>query len=292
MKRAAFVLATTLAGPAWLAAQTPVDQKQAASPDGTVHVEIPAGSVKVTGWAQAEVQVRGTVGHGGELEFDVTGKRTRIEVGAEHGNPMGVKSDLEVFVPAGSSVAVEGFNATITVAGVTGSVKAETVNGSITQSGAAKGVEAQSVNGAIEVTKATGRVQAEAVNGAVTVRDASGEVEASTVNGKVLVTGGSFERASLESVAGSVRFESGLAPRATLKAEAVSGSIEIALPAGFGAEFSISTFSGEITNELGPAAGKASEWTPAKELRFTTGSGGARVEVETLSGAVRILKRP
>ena len=48
---------------------------------------------------------------------------------------MGVKSDLEVYVPAGSSVDIEGFQATISVRGVTGSVKAETVNGSITQAG-------------------------------------------------------------------------------------------------------------------------------------------------------------
>jgi DUF4097 and DUF4098 domain-containing protein YvlB len=171
-------------------------------------------------------------------------------------------------------------------------VSAETVNGSITQSGSAKGVELQSVNGAIEVTKASGRIQAEAVNGTVTVRDASGELEASTVNGKLLVTGGSFERAALESVAGGVRFEAGLSARATLSVESVSGAVELFLPAAIGAEFSVSTFSGEITNELGPAAEKSSRWTPEKKLSFTTGSGGARVTVETLSGAVSIRKRP
>ena len=251
-----------------------------------------SGSVKVTGWDRAEVQVKGTVGSGGELSFDGSEKQTTIEVEAEHGNPMGIKSDLEVFVPAGSSVSIEGFQATISVAGVTGSVSAETVNGSITQTGAAKGVELQSVNGTIDVTKASGRLKAEAVNGAVTIRDASGELEASTVNGQLLVTGGSFDRAALESVSGGVRFEAGLSARATLSVESVSGSVDLFLPAGLGAEFTVSTFSGAITNELGPAAEKSSKWTPEKELSFTTGSGGARITVETLSGAVSIRKRP
>ena len=210
MKRAALVLAAVLAGPAWARAQTPVDQKRPAAADGKVTIENMAGSVKVTGWDRAEVQVKGTVGSGGELSFDGSEKQTTIEVEAEHGNPMGIKSDLEVFVPSGSSVSIEGFAASISVAGVTGSVSAETVNGSITQTGAAKGVELQSVNGAIDVTKASGRLKAEAVNGTVTVRDASGELEASTVNGKLLVTGGSFDRAALESVSGGVRFEAGL----------------------------------------------------------------------------------
>ena len=292
MKRAALVLVTALAAPAWLAAQTPVDQTRPAAPDGAVNIENMSGTVKVTGWDRAEVQVKGTVGHGAELAFDGTEKRTRIEVEAEHGNPMGIKSDLDIYVPAGSSVSVEGFQATITVAGVTGSVKAETVNGSISQTGAAKGIDLQSVNGTIDSTKAGGRVHAEAVNGTVTVRDASGEIEASTVNGKLLVTGGSFDQARLETVSGTVRFESALSARATLSVESVSGSVDLFLPAAFGAEFSISTFSGEITNELGPAAEKANRWTPQKELSFTVGSGGARVTAETLSGAINIRKRP
>ena len=291
MKHAALVLATVLAAPAWLTAQTTVDQKRAAAPDGTVSIENMAGSVKVTGWDKAEVHVKGSVGHGGQLGFASGAKGTHIEIESDR-NPMGVKSDLEVFVPAGSSVEIEGFQATISVTGVTGSVTAETVNGSISQAGAAKHVELQSVNGEVEVAKAAGRIQAEAVNGTVTIRDASGELEASTVHGKLHVVGGSYERAHLESVAGPVRFEAGLSARATLRVETVSGPVELLLPTGFSAEFSVSSLSGRITNELGPAAEKPGKWTPQTELNFTSGSGGARVTVETLSGAIVIRKRP
>jgi DUF4097 and DUF4098 domain-containing protein YvlB len=291
MKRAALVLATVLAAPAWLAAQTTVDQKQPAAPDGSVSIENMAGSVKVTGWDKAEVQVRGTVGEGGELSFKGGGKRTHIEIEAEH-NPMGIKSDLEVFVPAGSSVEIEGFQATISVTGVLGSVTAETVNGSITQLGAAKHVELQSVNGDIDTSKGSGRIKAEAVNGSVMVRDCSGDLEASTVHGKLHVIGGSYERAEIESVAGPVRFDAALASRATLSIETVSGAVELLLPATVGAEFQVSSFSGRITNELGPAAEKPNKWTPQIELAFTTGSGGARITIETLSGAIGIRKRP
>jgi DUF4097 and DUF4098 domain-containing protein YvlB len=68
--------------------------------------------------------------------------------------------------------------------------------------------------------------------------------------------------------------------------------VELALPANVSADFSISSFSGEIENELGPPARKASRWTSEKELSFTTGSGGAKVTVETLSGDIRLRKRP
>jgi DUF4097 and DUF4098 domain-containing protein YvlB len=291
MKREAVVLAIVLAAPVWLAAQTTVDQKRPAPADGAVSIENMAGSVKVVGWDRAEVQVKGTVGDGGALSFESSGKRTHIEIEADR-NPMAVKSDLEVFVPAGSSVEIEGFAATISVSGVTGSIKAETVNGSISHSGASRSVELQSVNGDIEVAKAAGRVKAEAVNGGVTVRDGSGDLEASTVNGRLHVVGGSYERAEVESVSGAVRFEAGLASRGALSIETVSAPVELLLPASVSAEFSVSSFSGRITNELGPAAEKRGKWTPQTELRFTTGSGGARIRIETLSGAIGIRKRP
>jgi DUF4097 and DUF4098 domain-containing protein YvlB len=291
MKPAAVVLATVLAAPAWLVAQTTVDQKRSAAPDGSVSIENMAGSVKVTGWDKAEVQVRGTVGDGGELSLGGSGKRTHIEIEADH-SPMGIKSDLEVFVPAGSSVDIEGFQATISVTGVLGSVTAETVNGSISQAGAAKHVELQSVNGDVDVSKAAGRVKAEAVNGSVVVRDSSGDLEASTVNGKLHVIGGSYDRAEIESVAGTVRFEAALSGRAALSIETVSAPVELLLPATVAAEFRVSSFSGRISNELGPAAEKPGKWTPQTELSFTTGSGGARIIIETLSGNIGIRKRP
>ena len=289
MKRAALALVAALALPAGLAAGTTVDQRRPAAADGAVSIENMAGSIKVTGWDRAEVQVRGTLADNAELELTGSERKVHVEVAPE-GNPM-AKSDLDVMVPAGSSVSIEGFQATIIVAGVSGSVKAETVNGTITHAGPSKEVSLQSVNGAVETSKASGRVNVEAVNGTITVRDSSGELEASTVNGKLTVTGGPYTHAKIETVSGGARFDAALAPKASLSVESVSGSVELVFPATFAGDFTITTFSGEITNELGPAAEKASAFTPQKELSFTSGTGGARVSVETLSGAVHIRKR-
>jgi DUF4097 and DUF4098 domain-containing protein YvlB len=174
---------------------------------------------------------------------------------------------------------------------VIGSVEAETINGGITLRGAAKEVSLQSVNGAVDVSGPRGRTEVEVVNGSVTIQDASGDVEASTVNGEVIVGGGPFEKAALESVAGSVSFKADLAAMGRLDVETVSGSVEILVPANIKADFSISTFSGEIENDLGVGTVQQQEYIPAKELSFSTGSGGARITVDTLSGSVHIRKR-
>jgi DUF4097 and DUF4098 domain-containing protein YvlB len=290
MRTPSFVFALSLVAAA-AAAQTTLDQHRPAAPDGLVEIDNPTGSIHVVGWSKAEVAVSGSLGHRASgLEFMGDPHRTRIGVETE-GNPHSVRADLEVHVPAGSRLEIDSFAATITITDVTGAVKAETVNGSITMTGGSKEVSLQTVNGSVDVTSPATRVHAESVNGSVTVHDASGEVDASTVNGRLVVVGGAFSRARLETVSGGLRFEGDLTKKATLDAESVSGSVELVLPASVSADFSVSTFSGEIENELGPTAQKTSRFTSEKSVSFSTGGGGSKVSVQTLSGAIRLRKR-
>ena len=296
MKVTMRILATTAlalaATPGVLLAQYKLDEKRSAAPDGLVEIDNGAGTIRVIGWNKPEVTVTGSLGPGAEgLGFSGGPRRTQIDV-ETRGNPHGIKSDLEIHVPLGSRVEISSFAADINVSDVTGSVSAEGVNSSITIAGSTKEVSAQTVNGSVEITGPSTRIHAESVNGAVSVRGASGEVEASTVNGRLDVTGGSFERASLETVSGSLRFEGNLAKEALFDASTVSGSVEIVLPASVTAEFSLTTFSGEIQNELGTTIAKrTSKYTSEKQLEFTTGEGGANISVQTLSGSILIRKR-
>jgi DUF4097 and DUF4098 domain-containing protein YvlB len=291
MKRAALILMAALAAPSWLAAQTPMDERRPAEANGVVEIENLAGSVKVVGWNEAAVQVRGTLAANTELEFESSGKRTSIEVEVDDHNPMEAASDLEIHVPAGSQVEIEGVRLDIEVSGVTGSVEAETVEGGITLSGAADEISLQSVMGAVEVAGSGGHIQAETVNGSVTIRSSSGQVEASTVNGRLVVSEGSFDRVALESVAGAVTFEADLASQARVDIETVSGAVELFVSPDIKGDFAISSFSGGIENGLGIGTIEQESFLPAKELNFSTGSGGVRISVETLSGSVHIRKR-
>jgi DUF4097 and DUF4098 domain-containing protein YvlB len=291
MNRVVLILMATLAAPAWLVAQTPVDERREAAADGVVEIENLAGSVKVTGWTEAAIRVKGTLAPGAELDFEASGKRAHIEVEVDDDNPMEAASDLEVHVPVGSHVEIEGVRLDIEVSGVTGSVEAETVDGSILHTGAAKEVSLQSVTGTVDVTDARGLIQAETVNGAVNVRKSSGQLEASTVNGELVITDGPFERVGLESVSGAVRYEADLASQARLQVETVSGTVEIFLTPDIKADVSVTSFSGGIDNEFGIGTVKQESFLPAKELKFSTGAGGVRITVETLSGGVHLRKR-
>jgi len=274
-------------------AQQRVDERRPAAATGLVEIENPGGSLRVLGWARPEVTVTGQLGPGAE-SLSVTGEHNRIRIEVEtRGNPHGVVSDLEVHVPEGSRLEIQSFAGSIAVADVKGTVRAENVNGGITVSGPAREVDVQTVNGSLDVSTSARRVHAESVNGSVTVKGASGEVEASTVNGALTVTGGTFSHGHLETVNGRVRFEGDLARNASLDAESVSGAVELLLPGGVAADFTLSTFSGTVDNDLGPAlVDHGGHENPGeKELSFTTGAGGASVTVHTLSGGIAIRKR-
>ncbi|MCL4821948.1 MAG: DUF4097 family beta strand repeat protein [Vicinamibacteria bacterium] len=284
------VFAAALAPLAPLAfAQQAVDKKLPAAPDVAVDVENPGGTVKVLGWDREEVQVTGRLDRRADgLLFD--GGPRRIRIGVESSGPgFGYDSDLEIRVPHGARVSIDGFSTEIEVRDVHGAVEAESVNGSMRVSGSRGAVDLETVNGSVQFEGPATRVQASSVNGRVTVRGASGVVDAETVNGPLEVVGGTFSRADLETVNGSVLFGGSLEKGAVLDVESVSGDVELRLGAPVDADFTIGTFSGRVDNRLSDArAEKVSLWTEEKELRFSVGAGSAKVTIETLSGSITI----
>jgi len=268
-----------------------VDVRRAAAADAVVEIDGAGGRLRIVGWNKDEVWVTGALGDGAEgLELSGSTRRVSIDVDTM-GHPDSVKSDLQIHVPAGARVEVSAMSADITVTDVTGTVTADTVAGDVSVTGSAKEISLESVNGTVTADCACARAHVESVNGAVTVRGGHGEIEASTVNGALTVTGGKFERAKLETVNGRITFEGELVPRANLGIESVGGSVELRLPAGTNADFTINTFSGSIRNDWGEEGRRTSRYTREQELSFTAGAGGASVDVQTLSGGVTLTKR-
>jgi DUF4097 and DUF4098 domain-containing protein YvlB len=272
-------------------AQEKVDQRRPAAKDGVVEVSNVAGVVKVTGWDREEVAVTGTLGKGTErLEFAGSGGRTRIKVVLPHFSHHVDGSDLEIQVPAGSQLEVQTVSADIEVRKVTGKVRLEAVSGAIAVAGEPNRFEARTVSGEIEISAANAPGRAKSVSGDITLKGVAGAVEAGSVSGALRVTGGEVTNVELETTSGRIVFDAALAKDSRLEAKSVSGEVEITLPANVAAEFDVTTFSGGISNDLGPAARRASEYGPGKELSFSTG-GGARVVVKSFSGSVYLRKR-
>ncbi len=285
------ILALAVAAAMPAVAQQKVDETKPAAKDGTVEVHNVSGSVRVTGWDQDQVAVTGTLGKGTErLEFTAGDRRTVVRVVLPHNSRHVDGSDLEIKVPRGSTLEVDTVSADITVEKVTGETELESVSGRVRLGGEPKRFSAKSVSGDVEVTAASAPGRAKSVSGAVKLDGVSGDVEAGSVSGDIVVKGDSVSRVDLETTSGDIRLDAGLAKDARLSAKTVSGTVELTLPAATAADFDVTTFSGNITNDFGPAAKRTSEYGPGKELSFSTGAGG-RVLARSFSGNVHLRKK-
>ena len=126
------------------------------------------------------------------------------------------------------------------------------------------------------------------------VAEAAGEVDLETVSGGVHVSGASFSRVRVKSVSRAIEIDPGeLKSDASVEVESHSGDVVLALPSAAAASFEVSTFTGDITFDLGGSGPTDKRSGPGHKLRFSTGPAGpgARVAVKTFSGAVHLKKR-
>ena len=122
------------------------------------------------------------------------------------------------------------------------------------------------------------------VNGDVAADGLSGDVQASTVNGGVrLSTAG---RAEAETVNGSITASVGQASgEDPLTFKTVNGSVTVELPASANADLHAETVNGDIQSDF-PLNGPTR--ISRRSLSGTIGSGGRRLDLETVNGSIRI----
>lgn len=317
----AAVVAGTLLGAGAAAAQREINERGATSPTGTVEIHNLAGSVRVTAWNRNEIQVTGTLGRGAErLDFEPRGERAivRVVLPRHARNVRG--SEIEVRVPARKSVMVRGTSAGVQVEGVTGTVSAHSVSGDVRVAGSPREVSAQSrsgdvtldveservdagsisgdvslrgrvrgpvevssVSGDVDLAATTGEVKASSVSGSVHVASMTGRAQVSAVSGDIHLTGRRIA-GSFQTVSGGIVVRGDLDRGGTTSLQSHSGDVELYL--GSGADLEVTTFSGEVYNEVGARLVRSS--ASRREQQLEVRGGGPRVTVRTFSGDVKL----
>ncbi len=286
------MMALLLVGAVW-GAQS-VNKSLPVGPGAEVDIEALAGSLTIEAWDRDLVEVTGTLGDGvEELDFDADEDGVSIEVVYDedyHGRQQ-VSTDLTIRMPAGGSLSVETVSASISVKGVTGEVDLETVSGYIQVSSRPATLDAETVSGNITIQSAPPETDVSSVSGTIEIHAAGGMLDAENVSGKILIHGGVIDGGDLSSVSGDITCHAVPGPGGDLDIETMDGTITLVVEPSLVASFELSTFSGSIDNQLGPAPERTSKYTPGKELSFNTGSGGPRISLESFSGSIKLLTR-
>ncbi len=263
--------------------------------DGRLHIENMAGSVKVTGWDRAELQLSGTLGEEVEdLEFSA-GQRSEVTVVFErgrkeyHGNGSG--ADLVLQVPRECRLEIEVVSADVRLADLRGDIAVTAVSGLVDVRGACRHLQVENVSGAVAVDGAGRQTEIATVSGPLTVRCDDADLQVETVTGEATVDCATLRSLKAETVNGTITMTGRPAAGAIIEAESINGSLTLAVPADVSAAFDVSTFNGSIDNAFGQKPERADKYVPGLDLKFSNGKGDADIKLNTLNGKISIVKK-
>jgi DUF4097 and DUF4098 domain-containing protein YvlB len=290
---AAAILAA-LAAPA--VAEQNITKRATVAPDATIEVSNVQGSVQVTAWDKDEVELTALLESDKDaLEFEATPRKVSIEVDRPQGRRGRDDEDahLTLKVPRGARLEVDTVSADIGVSGVRGPQALQSVSGEVATQAFDAPVSASAVSGEVTITGSGGKaaVTTSNVSGTSTVTGVRGAFQGEVVSGEIQATIAAASDVDVSSVSGGITINAELAAGGEIGMETVSGALTLNLKPPVHADFDIESFSGDIDVCFGPKARGTSKYTPGSELAFTQGNGGARVELESLSGAIRVCDR-
>lgn len=267
------------------AAKHEVRRSIEASPTGRVDIELFDGSIAVSGWDKAEVEVQAILDRPtDEIDFERSGSTLSVEVESRH--PGISRARLSISVPRGSSLRIEVMSAGVDVKDVDGEIDIEAVNGDIRIAGKPSKVRANSVTGQLSLTT-TGseRLELETVSGSL---EATGEVryvDTSTVAGSQRLRLRGTARGQFETMSGGLDVEIRPAPGGRFDLEAFSGDVTLAVPADVSARFELESHSGRLRSSL---AKPDEQRRDGAVLEFQLGGGDALFRLDSHSGGIEV----
>lgn len=268
-----------------------LDETRDMAADGHVLVENMVGSVDVTVWDKAEIEIKGNLGDDVEnVEISASGNGIQIRVRNRQGRHNIDDTDLYLRVPLAASIEVETVSADIDMKGSAGeSIVLDTVSGDVDAEASPGRLEIQSVSGDVEFIGSISRGLVETVSGDITLSDLRGEIDVSTVSGDVSVIAREVDRGQFESVSGDMNLDLAINDNGRVVSESMSGNLVLRLPEKQQAEFVVQTFSGEIRSDFGQTARVSTG--PGSVLKFQEGNNGALIRLESFSGDIHIRRQ-
>ena len=289
-----------------------VDESVTTTADGRVSIDVQSGDVNIRTWDKNEVKVSGELdddAEGYEFENEGNGRVTfKVRMPKRKwGSWKDDGSKLEFYIPENSNLRFEGVNVDVSANSVKGGSKIHTVNGNVEAKKLTGRIDLETVNGQIKSVDLQGDIELNTVNGEIQDVDSQGEIQIETVNGDIN-TNTAAEELTISNVNGDIDLQ--LDKVKELEISTVNGDIDLAMSTEVlekayittvggdadirfegqvDADFNIEAHSGgDITNNLTGDKVKKDKYGPGESLKFSQGSGKANIEIDTVSGDIRI----
>jgi DUF4097 and DUF4098 domain-containing protein YvlB len=265
------------------------------SADGKVHVH---ADVRSSGWGLGSPQDRLN-----EVVSNppVEQKGETIRIGKDLTHLHNVAISYVIEVPRDTEINTTVASGSQNIHGVRGPVKANaasgsirvdsiergahltTMSGSIDASNIGDDVRASSASGSVNVSNIKGDVNISSLSGSTQVSKPGGRVDAQTASGSVEVQG-AMRDVKARAASGRVDVRGNPGTNSYWDLKTVSGLVELGVPTNANFHFSAEAVSGQIKTDVPIII----EEQGKHSLRARVGNGGARVEVHTVSGEIRV----
>src|SRR6267378_1669931 len=267
---------------------------------GPIRLELTnaSGDVDITGSSDGKVRVHGDVRISGmgfgdpQLRLDETlanppieQKSDTIRIGKEMSGLRHLSIAYTIQVPHDTEVSVTVASGAQAVRGVRGPVKMRAASGSIRVEKIDRDAQltTASGSGSVNVTNTKGDVRVNAIAGTIQVLRPGARVETDTASGAIDIQGASND-VKAHAASGRVSVQGNPAANSYWELKTVSGSVLLKVPASANFHLSAQAVSGEIRTDIPIMI----EEQGKRVLRARMGSGGARVDVQTVSGEIRV----
>lgn len=279
-----------------LGAQQKIELRRAAASDMSLRIQGAFSSLRVIGWTKDSVVVIGVLPKGFRIEGGIGGSdgtparggKLFVE-GPESLGPSG--GTLEVYVPTNATVWAKAFNATIDVAGITGSLDLNIVSGSVHVAGSPRELSVASMDGAVVVTGSPDWTRLKTADGDIVMRGGSTDAAFTTVSGMIRVGEGALERARFETVTGGIEFTGDFARGAVFQIDSHSGAVDLRLPRKAALTIDAATITGSIENLFTAQRPTVGRDGRGATFATSTGQDNGRLVVRTFKGNIRLTSR-
>jgi hypothetical protein len=273
-----------------------------------LHLQVQRGEVVVRTWDRDAVQVKATHAPGRTVQIGRSGRTLALSMDAQRGRgpggppggpPGGAPSgpvELELTVPRGFDLDLEGMAVGVDIQGTEGNVEVTTVQGPIRVLGGRGSISLESVSGRISVEGARGNIRVNAVAGAITISGSSGDISAEAVGGSITLSDIVSRQVEARTVSGPLRYDGSIQDGGRYTFGTHAGEVWLHLPGDMNARVSAVTLAGEIRADFEGAPDTATRGPGIpglreKRLTFEAGDASARISVESFAGNLHILRR-
>jgi len=201
------------------------------------------------------------------------------------------ESDVELIVPRGVRLVINGRSSDVSVANVNGDVEVSLVNGDF--EGKVLGGRAiiETMTGDVRITDGVGDLRVTTASGDVVATGVRGSVEADATSGSITISGERLGRIKAGVVSGDIDVTGALGDDARLQLSTHSGEVIVRLPEGAAGQLEATTYTGSVrggTMTMMPPVTRSFSGNGNARLYEFGGGGTARITATTFSGDITI----